>query len=550
MLSATLCLLLLSGPSGETFQAWEPAAANVEKLPATVGKKLSAAELKGIATGEPVLPYHEARAGVRTDEGTLWVATEGGLCELVPGDTRWRLFHSRRWLPSNDTQDVAIDQEGGVWVKTDAGIGHIARRATTLDEKMSEVNATIQKHHLRDGQVGEIALKEPGNLAAGYTQHSSDNDGLWTSIYVAAEAFRYGTTGDESARENAWKSLQAMMFMHDVTGIPGFVARSFVPISDDPKRYGGEWYKSADGKWWWKGDTSSDELDGHYFAYAVYYNCAATEEQKEIIRGYVQKITDHLLDHGYYYVGPPGKPTTWGVFAPEKLNHDLKWIVDRGLNSLEILSHIKVAEHIVGGERYTQALRELDEQHAYPLNTVLQKMTWPPEEVNHSDDELAFLAYYPLVIYEHDPELRKLYMAGLHRSFEIERPEHSPLFNYIYAAGVQAGEWKDASKRPPEAFVKPARYDHDECVAWFREVPQDTLDWKVQNSKRRDLGPLGVNRVDQQRMMFVLPIAERRVMRWNGDPYELDGGGAGRSRDDGAFLVLPYWMGRYHRFLD
>jgi hypothetical protein len=39
------------------------------------------------------------------------------------------------------------------------------------------------------------------------------------------------------------------------------------------------------------------------------------------------------------------------------------------------------------------------------------------------------------------------------------------------------------------------------------------------------------------------------LMRWNGDPYELDGGNGGRVRDDGTFILLPYWMGRYHRFL-
>jgi hypothetical protein len=550
MLSATLCLLLMGGLPDEPFQAWVRDTPAVESLPATAGRRLAAEELAKIAAGEPRLPYHEARAGVSSEAGVLWIATEGGLCVLQPNGERWRLYHSRRWLPSDDVLDVALDKDGAACVKTAAGIGRISPRMTTLDDKMHEINETLQQHHLRDGQVGEINLREPGNLAAGYEQHSSDNDGLWTSIYVAAEAFRYGATGDESARENAWKSLQALMFMEEVTGIPGFVARSFVPASDNPQRYGGEWYPSADKRWWWKGDTSSDELDGHYFASTVYYDKAATAEQKQEIRGYVARITNHILDHDYYYVGPPGKPTTWGVFAPEKLNHDLTWIVDRGLNSLEILSHLKVAEHIVGDPRYTRALQELDEKHAYPLNTVLQKMTWPPEAVNHSDDELAFTAYYPLVIYERDPKLRTLYMASLQRSWEIERPEQSPLFNYIYAAGVQANQWSDPSQRPPEAFVKPERYDHDACVEWFRDVPLDTFDWKVTNSDRRDLGPLGTNRSDQKRMQFVLPISERRVMRWNGDPYELDGGSEGRTRDDGAFILLPYWMGRYHRFLE
>jgi hypothetical protein len=48
----------------------------------------------------------------------------------------------------------------------------------------------------------------------------------------------------------------------------------------------------------------------------------------------------------------------------------------------------------------------------------------------------------------------------------------------------------------------------------------------------------------------VLPIAERHVMRWNGDPYALDSGSDGRSRDDGTAILLPYWLGRYHRLID
>jgi hypothetical protein len=38
-------------------------------------------------------------------------------------------------------------------------------------------------------------------------------------------------------------------------------------------------------------------------------------------------------------------------------------------------------------------------------------------------------------------------------------------------------------------------------------------------------------------------------MKWNGNPFIVDGGGAGRSEDDGGFFLLPYWLGRYHGFL-
>jgi hypothetical protein len=66
-------------------------------------------------------------------------------------------------------------------------------------------------------------------------------------------------------------------------------------VADPAKIHGGEWHRSADGRWWWKGDTSSDEVDGHYFAYAVYYDVAATEDEKREIRPFVARITDHII---------------------------------------------------------------------------------------------------------------------------------------------------------------------------------------------------------------------------------------------------------------
>jgi hypothetical protein len=535
----------------EPYIAWAVERAATGPMPASVATRLPAGEVAKLVREAPKLPFDELTVGERTKDGTLWVGSKNGLMMLAPEAKRWRLFHSQRWLPDDDVQDLAVAEDGSVWVKTPQGLGRLIPYETTLERKMGSILNALRKYHVREGLVGEIELKTQGKAEDGGFQPSSDNDGLWTSIYVGAEVFRYGATADPQAKENAWRSLKALMFLEEITGIPGFAARSFVPKSEDPKRYGGEWHPSADGKWWWKGDTSSDELDGHYFAYAAYYDIAATQAERELIASYVERMTDHILDHGYYYVGPPGKPTTWGVWAPEKINHDMKWIDDRGLNSLEILSHLKVAEHIVRKPRYTEALKDLIEKHAYATNTVEQKWIWPPESVNHSDDELAFMAYYPLMQYERDPELRHVYHVGLQRSFEIERPEHSPLFNYIYAASKQADDWTDPFKRPDKPGVRPGLYDHDQCVAWFRDVPEDMIIWSVKNSTRRDIADRMANRFDKARSRnSVLPPSERRLMRWNGDPYELDGGADGRVRDDGAYVLLPYWMGRYHRFLE
>jgi hypothetical protein len=538
------CALVVVQAWEQPYKAWRTAPAD-GPLPKSAGVVLGAEDLEALKKAEPPLPFHSLTGGVRLADGTTWVGADGGVMLLSPGANRWKVFHSRRFLPDDRVTALAADGEGGVLVVTAQGSCRLYQEETTLARKMESIHTALRGHHMREGLVGDIQLNRPGDLSSGHVQHSSDNDGLWTSLYVAAEAFRYASTGDPQARANAWQSLEALMFLEEVTGLPGFAARSIVPPEGDPQaRYGGEWHKSKDGRWWWKGDTSSDEVDGHYFAYQVVYDLASDEAEKKRIAAVVARITDRIMEHGYTYVGPSGRRTTWGMWAPEVLNFDLEWIEERGLNSLELLSHLKVAHHVTGDQKYHEAARKLIEVHAYAINTVEQKIVWPASSVNHSDDELAFVAYYPLVVLEEDPALRRIYLFSLERSFQIERPERSPLFAYIYAAGRQG------SKRPEPGLVPRSDYDAEEMIEWFRDVPEDLYEWAVVNSKRHDLPRPAANRFGRMVSDVVLPASERRLMRWNGDPYQLDGGGNGASRDDGTYILLPYWMGRYHRLME
>jgi len=47
----------------------------------------------------------------------------------------------------------------------------------------------------------------------------------------------------------------------------------------------------------------------------------------------------------------------------------------------------------------------------------------------------------------------------------------------------------------------------------------------------------------------VLPISERALHRWNGNPFSPDGGSDGRTYDDGAAWLLGYWAGVYYGYL-
>jgi len=81
-------------------------------------------------------------------------------------------------------------------------------------------------------------------------------------------------------------------------------------------------------------------------------------------------------------------------------------------------------------------------------------------------------------------------------------------------------------------------------------MPMDTIEWTVRNSHRQDITwAAASDRFRRREALTLLPPDERPVMKWNGNPFVVDGGGGGHGEDDGAAFLLPYWMGRYHKFI-
>ena len=60
------------------------------------------------------------------------------------------------------------------------------------------------------------------------------------------------------------------------------------------------WRPSRDGKWLWKGDTSSDEITGHMYGYLIYYDLIVRHDKKEAKRvsDHVCRIMDYIMDGG------------------------------------------------------------------------------------------------------------------------------------------------------------------------------------------------------------------------------------------------------------
>jgi hypothetical protein len=535
--------------------------------------------------GKDGLPWNDFTGVAGGTEGEVWFATHLGVIRF--GTDGWHYRQGRRWLPQDDVIQLAVDKKGSAWAATSNGVGCIERQAMTLAEKAEYYEQEIERYVQRTpfGYVAEAALQTPADKSTA-NPNDSDNDGLWTAMYGAGECFAYGATKAPKAKARATKAFEALRFLQKVTqgGNPappkGFVARTIRPTeAPDPnvgrleedrrsqkehdklwKVYEPRWPKSADGKWFWKSDTSSDELDGHYFLYPLYYDlCAETEAERERVREVVRDLTDHLVEHHFFLVDHDGKPTRWGIFAPEVLNHDPTWWPERGLNSLSMLSYLAVAAHVTGDRKYVAASRDLIDRHGYGQNLMYAKVQHGPGSGNQSDDEMAFMSYYSLLRYSTDEALKAAVRYSYFSYWANEAPEMNPFFNFAYAA-----QNLDASGSDPwNSFsLSPWRGWLEDSMATLYGFPLDRLDWAHRNSHRLDIVRLtrvqarDLDDPEPQRTRGrcvngkVLPVENRHFNHWNTDPYQLDYGGHGGELAAGTVYLLPYYMGLYHGFIE
>ncbi len=535
-------------------------------------------------TGSDGLPYTDFTRIAPGPSGEVWFGTHLG---AVRFDGRsWAYRQGPRWLPNDDIRDVAVDRRGNTWFATASGVGLIERRMMTLAEKAEFYEDEMQRYIGRTplGYVSEVGLARPGDKTK-ISYHDSDNDGLWTSMYGAGECFAYAATGNPKAKDRVKRAFEALRFLQKVTqgckhAPPhGYVARTIISTDlPDPnigrlehdrkfrahrdslwKLYEPRWPKSADGKWYWKSDTSSDELDGHYFFYPLYYDLVAkSDDEKERVREVVRDLTDHLIKHGYNLVDHDGKPTRWGIYGPESLNHDPNWWSERGLKSLSMLSYLTVAEHITGDPVYGRHAEKLMREHAYDTNAMIYKIHRGIGSGNQSDDEMAFMSFYNLLKYTKNEKVRRQITLSFYSAWVIEQPEMNPFFNFAYAALSRGAKYTD-----PWGTNSLELWDGwlEDSLATLTGFPLDRVNWPCRNSHRTDIVPLprqqGSDVAESRRRKTghrvcgkVIPVENRHFNHWNTNPWQLDYAGNGRQLGNGTVFLLPYYMGLYHGFIE
>ncbi|MCE1198668.1 MAG: hypothetical protein LWW85_06835, partial [Marinilabiliales bacterium] len=259
----------------------------------------------------------------------------------------------------------------------------------------------------------------------------------------------------------------------------------------------------------------------------LFHDLVAEGAWKERSERLLHRLVTHIIDHDYQLIDEDGLPTRWGIWNPDSLNGP-GWWYERGLNSLQILAFLKTAGRITGDQKFYRVSRLLEQKFHYAEN-IRQVKRFGPYENSFSDDILTYLPYYCLASYARKDSLFPTVANSLALSWSAEREEHIPLWDLIAGIVLQ--------KACGVATI----------VQQLQQVPMDQVSWTMTNSHRWDLPRDPVNgRGDVAQSVRTLPLAECGITKWNANPHQYDTGNGGYLEDDGAYFLLPYWMGRYH----
>ena len=204
---------------------------------------------------------------------------------------------------------------------------------------------------------------------------------------------------------------------------------------------------------------------------------------------------------------------------------------EKGVNSLEMLNFLKISHHMSGNERYLKKYKELISDHHFLINAAFHKRD--DGHSCHIDDNLAMLNTLSYLRLEDDPSIRQYLLMGLSSHYEYEKIEGNPYYAFIY-----------------KAFTG-APCDVDSCVKALKDYPYELQNYRMINSKRRNIEMDEEPLKWGERSHVKVPFAwdERPQTRLGIKPFGMDS----RQRENtnsGMSFILIYWLGRYFGIIE
>ena len=526
-----------------------------------------------VTAGKGGLPTDNLTSIAASSDTVLIGHAIGSTATSVDPVKAWDHYANPAWLPDNHVTAVALGTDGSRWIGTPQGVSRIRWRADrTLADKEASMFDVMDQHMWRmDGFISSGAYTDDAWQPTVWANGDEDNDGLWTQMAIGAMCYAYSITKDEKYYAVAHKAMQNMFLQIDVPAVDfvkaglgrGFVTRSLVRDDEGTlftsKATQSNWHLvhyTNGHDYYWKGDTSSDETTGHFFGYPLYYDlCAKDDAERAAVADHAGALARYIIAGGYRLLDVDGQPTGYGHFEPAFVAAAVDGLEACGaagtdlstcfgaafgggwLNSLEIMGHLLSAWHMTGDPAIYAAYDELITKYRYNEVAAFSDNVYTVTHhdiANHSDHELAMLAYHTLIRYEPNDGRRKQWtdsLAGM----------------YGWEAGDAQGS---GNERQPlwtalMSLADPAKAHVADGVRTLREYPFDLRVWGFDNTHRKDAANWVNDRFGDPQFDTVFPYDELNPWWWNSNPYAKKDGGSGRSIQGPTAFLLAYWAQRY-----
>jgi len=432
------------------------------------------------------------------------------------------------------------------------------------------------------------------------TFHTGENDGLWSALYLAAEAFRYAVTRDPEALATIEVLLDGEVDRMRVTGVPGLFTRQYIPpgvagiaCPTDPARYvpdvekddnqwvrvgdsgcvetvdaaTGEWVTSTHCGlddyvgWCWLDNVSKDEYSGHMFALGALLALVDDAGVQATVRDLLGQVGHHLVDNRQTVVDWDGRVTEHGKLYARSMED---W---PSFNAAMVLDFMKLAAVATGDadlvDWYDNCLLQRggvrDCLHR-PPETPRVYTEYLPEATlyigpgscasNWNNFSMHALSLHNLIWLEHDPETRAAVQRHLQDDFfapaDKERPlaeQHNAFFDFIFAAQKALGPESDG----------PALDAVEDALCQLRQFPASKHVRAVTCPAESCVLASCTDRFDGPVLERPREVADRCVgtFLWWGNPYSPGDCTADPRRVyPGQDYLLAYWMGRYYGFIE
>jgi hypothetical protein len=430
--------------------------------------------------------------------------------------------------------------------------------------------------------------------------------GMFGGVQVAGDAFRYAVLRDSgapsdqvgAARQKLIRAMRGLHWYHQVTGVPGVVARGIrravpepgdpplpeappatVPLFDasgapQPADKSPTWRADGSGQLpflIWYDDSSKDQLDGWVFALGVVYDLThgdptipadaisdLVDDARAVGHGLMKKVLIGGKEADLVMMDADGRPTSFHDLSAEEIAPGVVFNQPtNGFNAWMALGIMRTLYHVTGDEPIGRFYYEdLLERRGYldvARDTIA--LMYVGNQTNFSNVNMAFVAAWGLMRYESDSEIaarartvmeEQLYGPGKPRQAKGLKQS---FFDFVFAGFRRFGVLGDGAK---------ARQHGLDTLLEHPAAPYFTF--AVDNCDQAEQASLQCIGIDGTPIVLspepgrggglvaVDPVPMRirppSNFEWRSDPHRVNGG-EGDRLNPGGEIVCAYWMGRY-----